>query len=152
MTVTSVGDGTDLCYLPYYPLAVPGMTYVSDGSVTHDLDTQSWTTEFYGEYWLAGVPPDEQEWTEQRIHLELPLLPELEQPERFYREAVYREYTALPADTAQAMQALAARAGIRTDGGTEETARQVAQYIGSAAGTVWIRLSSRGMKTLCCIF
>ena len=50
-----------------------------------------------------------------------------------YREAVYREYTALPADTAQAMQALAARAGIRTDGGTEETARQVAQYIGSAA-------------------
>ena len=24
MTVTSVGDGTDLCYLPYYPLAVPG--------------------------------------------------------------------------------------------------------------------------------
>ena len=44
-----------------------------------------------------------------------------------------REYTALPADTAQAMQALAARAGIRTDGGTEETARQVAQYIGSAA-------------------
>ncbi len=127
MTVTSVGDGTDLCYLPYYPLAVPGMTYVSDGSVTHDLDTQSWTTEFYGEYWLAGVPPDEQEWTEQRIHLELPLLPELEQPERFYREAVYREYTALPADTAQAMQALAARAGIRTDGGTEETARQVAQ-------------------------
>ena len=63
----------------------------------------------------------------------LPLLPELEQPERFYREAVYREYTALPADTAQAMQALAARAGIRTDGGTEETARQVAQYIGSAA-------------------
>ena len=109
------------------------MTYVSDGSVTHDLDTQSWTTEFYGEYWLAGVPPDEQEWTEQRIHLELPLLPELEQPERFYREAVYREYTALPADTAQAMQALAARAGIRTDGGTEETARQVAQYIGSAA-------------------
>ncbi len=133
MTVTSVGDGTDLCYLPYYPLAVPGMTYVSDGSVTHDLDTQSWTTEFYGEYWLAGVPPDEQEWTEQRIHLELPLLPELEQPERFYREAVYREYTALPADTAQAMQALAARAGIRTDGGTAETARQVAQYIGSAA-------------------
>ena len=59
--------------------------------------------------------------------------PELEQPERFYREAVYREYTALPADTAQAMQALAARAGIRTDGGTAETARQVAQYIGSAA-------------------
>ena len=59
MTVTSVGDGTDLCYLPYYPLAVPGMTYVSDGSVTHDLDTQSWITEFYGEYWLAGVPPDE---------------------------------------------------------------------------------------------
>ena len=133
MTVTSVGDGTDLCYLPYYPLAVPGMTYVSDGSVTHDLDTQSWITEFYGEYWLAGVPPDEQEWTEQRIHLELPLLPELEQPERFYREAVYREYTALPADTAQAMQALAARAGIRTDGGTAETARQVAQYIGSVA-------------------
>ena len=31
------------------------------------------------------------------------------------------------------MQALAARAGIRTDGGTAETARQVAQYIGSAA-------------------
>ena len=41
---------------------------------------------------------------------------ELEQPERFYREAVYREYTALPADTAQAMQALAARAGIRPAG------------------------------------
>lgn len=116
MTVTSAGDGTDLCYLPYYTLDVPGMAYASDGSMTHGAQERTWTAKFCSDVWLEAVLP-----------------PELEQPERSYRENVRREYTALPAETARGLRALAQEAGIRTGGGTAETARQVAQYIGGAA-------------------
>ena len=152
MTVTSVGDGTDLCYLPYYPLAVPGMTYVSDGSVTLIWTRRAGQRNFTanigwrayrrmsrngrnnGSIWNCRCCRN---WNSRSAFIERPSIGNIPRCPRIRRRQCRRW-----------------RRG-RASAPTAARQRQPGRWRNTSEvrpGTVWIRLSSRGMKTLCCIF